>query len=183
MYFFIKYYNRTKKANTILKNQVSKRVGTLEKIHFNEVSSTLTAYYRGFRVKIYTTAVYLTGEQIYFLVSFGKILENSITIKYRNRLSTASQGSTKSGYIETGNPEFDVLYKVIGKNPKFTTDMLTADIQKNLLETKNYKPFIELEGDNLKLVVQNFVLIDEDFDKLIEVVLKFIDRLIELKVF
>lgn len=183
MFFFIVYYRGMKKVNTILRNQALKRVGTLKENYFSSGSSVLTFPYQDFNVKIYAVAPYFTGEQTYFLVSFDKILENNMTIKYRTRLSTTSNDSMQSRYIKTGNSEFDVLYKIKGKNPNFATDVLTVDIRKKLLEIKNYKPFIKLEKDNLKLVAQNFVLMDEDFDKLIGVVQKFIDRLIELKAF
>jgi hypothetical protein len=92
------------------------------------------------------------------------------------RLGTAL-GATD---VELGSEEFDREYVIKTQDDIFARSLLHFMLQQKLLEMKQEKPKIILEGTRLSVQVPRVVKTEEKYDRLFNLAFAFVDRLVDL---
>jgi hypothetical protein len=92
------------------------------------------------------------------------------------RLGTAL-GATD---VALGNEEFDREFVIKTPDDVFAQSLVNFMLQQKLLELKQEKPKIILEGTRLSVQVPKLVKTEERYDRLFDVAFAFVDRLIDL---
>lgn len=101
-----------------------------------------------------------------------KIVKESIA----TRLGTAL-GATD---VELGSDEFDREFVIKTQDDVFVRSLLNFMLQQKLLEIKQEKPKIILEGTRLSVQVPRVVKTEEKYDHLFDLAFVFVDRLFDL---
>ncbi|PNX48359.1 MAG: hypothetical protein BV459_02530 [Thermoplasmata archaeon M11B2D] len=81
--------------------------------------------------------------------------------------------------VTLGSDEFDREFLIKTKNEAFARNILTFMLQQKLLDMKQKKPRITLEGTWLSVKVPRVVKTEEEYDQLFDLAFTFIDRLQE----
>jgi len=92
------------------------------------------------------------------------------------RLGTAL-GATD---VALGNEEFDREFVIKTPDDVFAQSLVNFMLQQKLLEMKQEKPKIILEGTRLSVQVPKLVKTEERYDRLFDLAFAFVDRLIDL---
>jgi len=92
------------------------------------------------------------------------------------RLGTAL-GATD---VELGSEEFDREFVIKTQDDVFAQSLVNFILQQKLLEMKQEKPKIILEGTRLSVQVPKLVKTEERYDRLFDLAFAFVDRLIDL---
>lgn len=92
------------------------------------------------------------------------------------RLGTAL-GATD---VELGSEEFDREFVIKTQDDVFARSILHFMLQQKLLEMKQEKPKIILEGTRFSVQVPRILKTEERFDRLFDLAFAFVDRLIDL---
>ncbi len=101
-----------------------------------------------------------------------RIVKESIA----TRLGTAL-GATD---VEMGSDEFDREFVIKTQDDVFVRSLLNFMLQQKLLEIKQEKPKIILEGTRLSVQVPRVVKTEEKYDQLFDLAFVFVDRLFDL---
>lgn len=101
-----------------------------------------------------------------------RIVKESIA----TRLGTAL-GATD---VELGSDEFDREFVIKTQDDVFVRSLLNFMLQQKLLEIKQEKPKIILEGTRLSVQVPRVVKTEEKYDQLFDLAFVFVDRLFDL---
>ncbi|HER45602.1 MAG TPA: hypothetical protein ENO12_02160 [Thermoplasmatales archaeon] len=86
----------------------------------------------------------------------------------------------RSPEVTLGSDEFDREFLIQTQDEAFARNILTFMLQQKLLEMKQKKPRITLEGTWLSVKVPRVVKTEEEYDQLFDLAFTFIDRLQEL---
>lgn len=159
-YFIFNYHNLDIKVGTKLaeRGQNDYRTDTFVKVKFHLASK--------FRLSIYIKDI-----------SFFRT--DDITTYPNTGITQYLMGLKK---IETGNNNFDKKFTVKGNDESSALTFLKYDIQNELLdlESSYFYPVVNINKKEFLLIAMNRLYEEEEYDKLINLAIKFLDRLREL---
>ncbi|MBN1859877.1 MAG: hypothetical protein JW840_00290 [Candidatus Thermoplasmatota archaeon] len=78
--------------------------------------------------------------------------------------------------VQLGSDEFDQEFVVKTLNESFARNVVTYMVQQKLLEMKQVKPRVDLQGTQLSVQVPRVVKTPEEYDRLFELSFAFVDR-------
>lgn len=173
------YYalNQMKKAKALIDGQALKRNGTLRgRLAYPE----LLFPHLDHHVKVRSFGGGKDSPpQTWVEVTLNQTIEETIRI-YRESWASGLGKALGLQDIQIGNDQFDNQFIIKGSDEYFVMNLLTFDIQNKLIEIREYVPLLKIRKNRLKLQVQHIPRSEEEYDQLIETVLKVIDRLKEL---
>jgi hypothetical protein len=100
------------------------------------------------------------------------ILKESVATRMGKALGTTD--------LELGNEEFDREFLIKTQDESFARNFINFTIQNKLLEMKQEKPRIILEGTWLTVQVPRVVKTEEGYDRLLDLAFALVDRIQEL---
>jgi len=112
-------------------------------------------------------------------ITLLKPVPGDITI-LRESVGTRFGKAMGAADIQLGNEEFDRDFLIKTQDESFAINLMNLTMQNTLLEMKQEKPRITLEGTWLTVVVPKVIKTEEGYDLLLTLAFRIIDRLNDL---
>ena len=169
-------YRQYTTMKRLLDAQAVKRGGTMERKYstcylrflYHDFSVTLSAY-QGSRYQPPETKV---------SVLLHAPVPSKVTI-YHESLASRIGKAFGSQDIQIGIEEFDNAFMVKADDEQYVRTLVTMTIQTKLLELQHQRPRILLKGPTLDISVPKLMKNDEQYDRLIDLALAFVDQIQE----
>jgi len=173
------------KQSELLKQQAAKRGGILHKRKMPFATPYISFIYHGMSIEVeyqknreYDS---LLGDSITKVkTKFSKSIVKKFVVCYRDMIFSEMQGGIIGIKEIKNNRAFEEKLLVKCTDENFASDILTADIQRRLIELseQNYYPIIKIIGDNFSLIIPyNRLESEDEYDLLINTAFMFLDRL------
>ena len=152
--------------------------------------SYFTFPYNGLNIKSGITLINEFNQGTYVKVKLNLKSKFKLSIYFRDyshffyhNTSNLNTNFTKYSIslkkFEIGSEKFDEKFIVKGNNEMDTINLLKHDIKNGLLELEsdNLYPLVNIDKKKFLLVAMNRTYFEEDYDKIINLAIKFIDQL------
>ena len=189
---FGRYYPKKEDRDSeweLLQKQTLKRNGKIHK-SLSIGWSYFTFSYNGLNFKSGITLINEFNQGTYVKVKINLKSKFKLRIYFKDYSpffyhNTSNLNTNFSKYsiglkkIEIGNEKFDEKFIVKGNNEMDTINLLKHEIKNDLLdlECDNFYPLVNIDKKKFLLVALNRTYFEEDYDKIINLAIKFIDQL------
>ena len=166
---------KNKQLITVLENIALRRNGFVQTRLFGY--PVLTFSFHDNTIRIYATP----GSRYqlpytHCVADLTQTYEHSLTV-YNETMASRIGKTLGMKDIQIGFHSFDDAFMIKGSDEYMTTRLLPIEVQNKLLELRSFRPLLSLAGHKFSIRIPKILSIEDDYERLIETALVFLENL------